>query len=533
MATVPNDQIYNNQEHIKLNSLVPSLSAEHSINDSSSIHSDDSILHSGQDGSESALSPTSNSNSSETCDDECKKLENSTEPIAINNTPNTTAYQQVPTEQCSPYSSEMNTDYATGSHYAEYYMQTPQTQHQPPYYVYHPYSEYQTMTPAGTTHSPQQATQISSFYPGYSGIPYAYADPNITYATYAPVQTQQTGNGTMPAGQQQAILSSPQHQSTILASYQTPTQPQHQLYIAASNITPPSSISPNETTPGSTTSASTTIGNEQLCNSPQQTNNGLVPCQQTSAGPIYPSPYLIYSTPSPYMTPQAFQSPIPSQPAYAMMYSSTYGQQNQTPTQNNMSLSTRYNNNNSNNNNNQKYNRSNRYNKRNNNQKQNTSNQINSNGENAAVLNQTPNCIPPANNCEENLLNNNHEFNEQNNYANYSQYIPQQQQQQQQFQAPLLNYPFEYDPNFYMQNFGMGYDYNLSTTYGEDYGDEYDDNVNDDDNEQLACQVCRGRRMCFCYFLKVRYYKFPSFFDLVDHQYKKWRSNMLKTKKQM
>ncbi len=64
-------------------------------------------------------------------------------------------------------------------------------------------------------------------------------------------------------------------------------------------------------------------------------------------------------------------------------------------------------------------------------------------------------------------------------------------------------------------------------SYGEDYGDAYDDNGNGDENdENLACQVCRGRRMCFCYFLKVRYYKFPSFFDLVDHQYKKWRKTM-------
>lgn len=63
-------------------------------------------------------------------------------------------------------------------------------------------------------------------------------------------------------------------------------------------------------------------------------------------------------------------------------------------------------------------------------------------------------------------------------------------------------------------------------TYGEDY-DNYDDSCNgDDSDENLACQVCRGRRMCFCYFLKVRYYKFPSFFDLVDHQYKKWRKSI-------
>jgi len=69
------------------------------------------------------------------------------------------------------------------------------------------------------------------------------------------------------------------------------------------------------------------------------------------------------------------------------------------------------------------------------------------------------------------------------------------------------------------------------SSYGEDC-DNYDDNCNPDENdENLACTVCRGRRMCFCYFLKVRYYKFPSFFDLVDHQYKKWRSNLAKAKK--
>jgi len=69
------------------------------------------------------------------------------------------------------------------------------------------------------------------------------------------------------------------------------------------------------------------------------------------------------------------------------------------------------------------------------------------------------------------------------------------------------------------------------TSYGDDF-DNYEDSCNPDENdENLACTVCRGRRMCFCYFLKVRYYKFPSFFDLVDHQYKKWRSSMAKAKK--
>ena len=67
-------------------------------------------------------------------------------------------------------------------------------------------------------------------------------------------------------------------------------------------------------------------------------------------------------------------------------------------------------------------------------------------------------------------------------------------------------------------------------TYGADEDDE--DEQNGKPGEPLACYVCRGRRMCFCYFLKVRYYKFPSFLDLVDHQYKKWRHQMAKSGRQ-
>lgn len=61
--------------------------------------------------------------------------------------------------------------------------------------------------------------------------------------------------------------------------------------------------------------------------------------------------------------------------------------------------------------------------------------------------------------------------------------------------------------------------------------DEEIEDDGDEEKEQLACYVCRGRRMCFCYFLKVRYYKFPSFLDLVDHQYKKWKIGMQRARK--
>lgn len=68
----------------------------------------------------------------------------------------------------------------------------------------------------------------------------------------------------------------------------------------------------------------------------------------------------------------------------------------------------------------------------------------------------------------------------------------------------------------------------------DSYGPDLDEEENNASNngEPLACYVCRGRRMCFCYFLKVRYYKFPSFLDLVDHQYKKWRLQVAKNGRQ-
>lgn len=37
-------------------------------------------------------------------------------------------------------------------------------------------------------------------------------------------------------------------------------------------------------------------------------------------------------------------------------------------------------------------------------------------------------------------------------------------------------------------------------------------------DEKLACKICRGRKKCFCYFLKVGYFKFPSYHDYAIHQ---------------
>jgi len=95
------------------------------------------------------------------------------------------------------------------------------------------------------------------------------------------------------------------------------------------------------------------------------------------------------------------------------------------------------------------------------------------------------------------------------------------------FQNIANGLPPSYD---FAQMHGMNGEISSYGEYDENYDDEADPDV---ETEQLACYTCRGRRMCFCYFLKVRYYKFPSFFDLMDHQYKKMRSTMMKNKKQL
>jgi hypothetical protein len=121
---------------------------------------------------------------------------------------------------------------------------------------------------------------------------------------------------------------------------------------------------------------------------------------------------------------------------------------------------------------------------------------------------------------------------------------------QQIYAAPTVSNVYDYyDPNLFAQptdgtaQVYANYDYsnpNNAFYYGygssgEEYGNECyeEDYLETQKEEQLACTICRGRRMCFCYFLKVKYYKFPSFFDLVDHQYKKWRSSVVKKKSHM
>ena len=57
-----------------------------------------------------------------------------------------------------------------------------------------------------------------------------------------------------------------------------------------------------------------------------------------------------------------------------------------------------------------------------------------------------------------------------------------------------VNPNLEYDP---MQSFSCG------DEYMENYEDGEQQSDLDGDDEQLACQVCRGRRMCFCYKMQL------------------------------
>lgn len=568
---------------------VPSLSPEHSIHDSS-LPSDDSILlngcQEGLNGTSDSVSSTNSSthNKNDGNYDDLngmsnfnKNMNDPNQTIETISNQHTTSHFEQTQFNCSQYMNEINCN----TTYYEYdcnssnnnmpvnHQQMPMQQASP-YYVYHThYSDYNAVAPVSQPASslsintsmattPQQNTQQfagnNGYYTGYSNVPYVY-DPSLAYpnmmSPFSPVQN--------PA-QSTAILSSPQQQQStaMLASYQTPPQPQNQLYISPSSMASPNSLSPNDATPNSTSTNSTsTIANEHIsnCNSPQ-TFNGLIqqgqlppsaltPNSSTQNASMYTNQYLLYPPQNPYLTPQAYQSPMPSSSSPYIMYPQPAHMQGQTTPasvnsitqalQNQQfssggSSSSRYTNK-----------RSNRYTNNNNNNKRSFNNYNRFNN-----LEQTPPQFsnypsqnmfnsPVAQKCCEDIQTVNAEeptasLVDQNAQATNFASTPSM------CSPASTNYDY-YDPNLFMGMNPMAtYDYAQSgiTTYGEENFDEnYDDNSNlDNENEeQLACYVCRGRRMCFCYFLKVRYYKFPSFFDLVDHQYKKWRSSMIKAKK--
>jgi hypothetical protein len=610
IATVPINQ---NSINMQQSSFVPSLSPEHSINDSALPSDDSIILNACQDECTTASATTTTLTQSHTNTEMLNIVTSSSStsdisplaslPTLINAyasndsfnkteccTPNFTGsdnhgityssninsqqhIQTTPQQfSCSPYINEIN---CTTNGYYEYDYGTNnmmnQSQQASPFYVYHHHQnqhqqlcDYASPNSLGTMASPpqpqQQQQQFGAANGGnYYNYPYMY-DPSV--APPAPPPQQSYANNMLYGC---SPLTSPQQNqsASLLASYQTPPQSQHhqQLYIS----TGASSTGESSTAPSTATSASSSNELTSNCNSPQKTVN-----QQSMYSPPT-NPYMVYP-PNVYLTPQAYHSPLPTSSSPYVMYSqppaqSIIGQSFTTPTSiNNNFGANRYNNNNNNKQNRFNANNKNSYtNKKNNYQRFNTSTNLdqtpqlmnysqfllNSPVSGNGVLPATPspttaNSANVSSCCDETtngnstteMLNN---LNDQSSLGNFSYVAPPPLAQcpPPATTQPLMGNGYEYyDPNTLVQ-MGinpMTYDYGHSgiTTYGEDvYDENYDDNSNLDNeaDEQLACYVCRGRRMCFCYFLKVRYYKFPSFFDLVDHQYKKWRQTMIKNKK--
>jgi len=448
-----------------------------------------------------------------------------------------------------------------------------QQQTPPQFYVYHPY-DFNALTGSPLINTPitpqHQAQQTpAQYYTTYQTVaaPTYYYDGTYTPTNMAsPFSTPAQAPQQLPqqqAPQQQAIMSSPQQQSTILASYQTPPPPptQHPIYMTPASITPPTSVSPNQML-----SINTPVSNERSsnCNSPQQhqilsslINNSQTPSQnsylmytpQTNAYLAQPyqchSPsqsYMMFQTPVQQAPQQTPQTPMPmSQTIQPMMFSPYSANSPMMSPQVNTNSNINNANNNSHTNGNKFNNkRPNRFNvKRNFNKFNNNNNNCtSSNSNNTNQFNNIPasnlifsplesiyqnnpilNTMPPG--TYDDYLND--EATAKLVDPNVTLYTPPPPQIYCDINGTLIG----------MSNGEFG-DYDASNgvcSYGDEY-DSYEDNSNSDENdENLACTVCRGRRMCFCYFLKVRYYKFPSFFDLVDHQYKKWRSSLAKAKK--
>lgn len=499
-----------------------------------------------------AFSPSSESNSSETTTPNEVEIQETTcqKTMEVNN-----VYDQGIINNNGCYINNNNN--VAYNEYDYDYQQT-SVQQQSQYYIYQPnyqdYNQCQNISgsPLNTSFTQPPA---SAYYPAYQHpVPSYLYDTQAAYSQcYSPIQPNNNMPHTFhqtPGNNQQInhMPTTPQQQpSFLLPSYQTP-QPQQQqlsnqnLYIQTSNITPPTSLSPNDSNP---LPSSTTTERSTDCHSPNPGQQ--MPSNLNNQTPVHNpmNPYMYQMTPnySPLpLTPQTYQCASPLPTAQYMMYNpppmlqngcgSPYQTQTATGGFNSPMMShTPFNNNNGHSNqgnnkcqgNNGKHGR-NYGNKWNNNKRgfnnqkysyptEQTTQQTYSPDESQFMSSPVIPPMPSFEQPESNVLDNSSTT-----------------------QMPMYPTSPYCDPQTSMPNteaiLTAAYNnYNNIDSYGDDYEPAYDNDHNgpeddDDKDENLACQVCRGRRMCFCYFLKVRYYKFPSFFDLVDHQYKKWRKTM-------
>lgn len=454
-------------------------------------------------------------------------------PSSESNTSDATDEQEVKT--ATPELTVQQHHYDPACYYNEYDCHQQQQQQSQPIAYYMPYQDYSQVpnlsgSPLNTsfTGTPQQPQY---YHHHYQSIPsYIYDAQSYPVTAYSPVQPSMQHTFHQTPGNNQQIttsLHSPQQQqSSFLAAYQTPPQPAHQLYIQTSNITPPTSLSPNDTPLTSAASNERTTDSPQQ--QPQQDYSYLMhpyqmqPQQQDSQQQQQLGQYVNYSpiTPQQQQT-QNYQCNSPLPTAQFMMYNpppmipgspfhtGPNSPMCHTPYANNFTPS--------------KFGHKQR-------------NRFNNNAKRCNKFSydqQTPQSTYSFDESTQNVYSSNNNNNSSLVMSNGELVVDQQSSAANpETQMPVYPTSSYCDPNMAMPNteaiLNAAYNnFSHIESYGEDYGDAYDDNGDGDDNdENLACQVCRGRRMCFCYFLKVRYYKFPSFFDLVDHQYKKWRKIM-------
>jgi hypothetical protein len=406
-----------------------------------------------------------------------------------------------------------------------YQMATPpimQQQQQSPYYIWQP--SYQP-----EVHHIDYAASASQQSSAYYTHPYSYYDATTT-----------TGN--MAYSSQLLNSYSPQ-QTNSQSLFTTPSPyPNKQLFSS-----PPSASSTsaalNDQAVTSTQSQSSTETPLSNCNSPQMGRNSLAAMMQQQPPSISTGPFM-YSTsascsPAQQQPPNScYASPMPT--SY-LMYPTPMAPQHQqqmsipppplpgaTPTGIPQYNSSRFNKNAYNNPSYKPRSSSNRFNNSYNNKR----------SYNKYYSKQfTPNNTP-----EPDLTH------------LKSPGVPQQQSEDDQYQVPVYSSPMPSYINPFPQSFnntppsgGTGsnavFDQNAynnfvnaynsfmclggggggggNSGYIESYGGEDEDENADLGEGELACETCHGRRMCFCYYLKVRYYKFPSFMDLMHSQFKK------------
>jgi hypothetical protein len=352
--------------------------------------------------------------------------------------------------------------------------------------IYQPNELLSTPTPSSTNHT----AYYSSPYSNYVLTNYDTPTSNNSYSpnTYSPVPN------SSPAG----LLSTPSQNAQTYAAYMTPT-------------------TTNTNSPASVSNTSSTHHHHQ-----------------DYATPLHYTNLIAYSSPYPLMQIPAPQQHSPIQTTYLIDANNSSNYEN-------------YNNNNNNmNKENQKPNRGNRNgnkkykNYNNNNNSKVSSKRINYHSNN----NQNENC---GDYIEQQQQQQQPQMQEQQQVYYHTEYIdsspqpPQGYYYEQQIANEsyipcndITNYsaspvpPAQNGQQQQQYNDYYQIDNNNCCEYQHDQMTQAQMMIDSAEEEKLACKICRGKKKCFCYFIKVGYHKFPSYVDFAEYQFRQWKSNMQK-----